>query len=211
MIEIEIANRVQAAFGFMPKIGTIRGEMAVALADAVAKGATSLVHTAYLRNTKLADVYVADTQFANLTLRNSDSGENYVFDGGVMNATYGEILAPPPMMSFSRQKKIVTTTIDGSDSQVVESFGLSPYEITLSGILVDKSEHHYPSSQVQKFIELFSANVIYDVLDCQLMADLGIESLYFTKLDKVEVLVDYQDTVKYVLKAMSIKPIEFFI
>ncbi len=211
MITIDIANRVLAAFGYVPKMSTVRGAMAVDYAKAIGSAALSGIHSAYLRGTNAADVYVADSPFANLTLRNTETGELFVFDGGGLNNAYGEILAPPPMLKFTRSKQIVTTTVDGSDSEVVESFGLKPYSITLSGILVDMENHHYPSSKVQQLRELFEANTIFDVLDCKLMDDLGIESLYFTKLENIEVVLEYQDTVKFELKANSVKPLEFFI
>ncbi len=211
MITIDIANRVVSAFGYLPDMGTVRGGMGAAYVDAVAKGAVSRLHTQYLKRTELAEVYVGDTPFANLTLHNTDTGARYVFDNENLNNAFSNVLAPPPMVSVTRQKQIITTTVDGSDSQVVESFGMQPYDITLSGIMVDVENHCYPSVKVQQLRELFNSNVIFDVLDSKLMADLGIDSLYFTSLDKLEVLVEYQDTVKYVLKAKSIKPLEFFI
>jgi len=61
------------------------------------------------------------------------------------------------------------------------------------------------------FRNLFEANTTYEVWDCDILTDLGIEQLYFEKIDELKVLEAYQDTVNYKLVAHSIKPVEFFI
>ena len=115
------------------------------------------------------------------------------------------------MLSFTRDKNIITTAIDGSDAVIVESFGVKPWKITLEGILVDLENHHYPGSKMRQLRELFEANTTFEVWDCDILADLGIEQVYFEKIKELKVLEDYQDTVKYQIKAESIKPVEFFI
>ena len=58
---------------------------------------------------------------------------------------------------------------------------------------------------------MFEVNNAFEVLDCNIMADLGIENLYIEKVSDLQVLLDYQDTIKYKLTAYSMKPVEFFI
>jgi len=65
--------------------------------------------------------------------------------------------------------------------------------------------------EMRLFRNLFEANTTYEVWDCDLLADLGIEQLYFEKIDGLKVLMEYQDSVYYKLSARSIKPVDFFI
>ena len=58
---------------------------------------------------------------------------------------------------------------------------------------------------------MFEVNNSFEVFDCDIMADLGIENIYIDKLNELKVLMEYQDTIKYKLIAHSIKPVEFFI
>ena len=58
---------------------------------------------------------------------------------------------------------------------------------------------------------MFETPDTFDVLECQVMTDLGINALYFNKVENLAVVEDYPDTVKYKLIAKSIEPIEFTI
>lgn len=121
------------------------------------------------------------------------------------------ILAPCPILSFTRSKNIVKTAVDGSDSEVIECFGCKSWDITIEGILIDLDEHTYPSDKVQRLRELFEINDILEVLDNKICDDLGIQSLYIENLTKFDFVQGFNDTVAYKLKANSIKPLEFFI
>lgn len=50
-----------------------------------------------------------------------------------------------------------------------------------------------------------------EVMNSDIMGALGIEQMYFEKIDELKVLEAYQDTVAFKFKAYSIKPVEFFI
>ena len=115
------------------------------------------------------------------------------------------------MMKFTRAKNITTTAVQGSDNVVVESFGMGQWEITIEGILVDLDNHQYPTSKVVQFRQMFETSDVFDVEMCQIMIDLGITALYFDKIENLQVLDDYPDTVKYTMKAKSIQPPEFTI
>ena len=58
---------------------------------------------------------------------------------------------------------------------------------------------------------MFETPDTFDVLECQIMTDLGINALYYTKVENISVVEDYPDTVKYTIKANSILPPEFTI
>ncbi|MEE3413645.1 MAG: DUF6046 domain-containing protein [Bacteroidales bacterium] len=85
-------------------------------------------------------------------------------------------------VEFYKEKNIVKAVVDGSDSEVIECFGCKSWDITISGILVDLDEHSYPSERVQKLRELFEINDILEVLECKIMNDLNIQSLYMIDL-----------------------------
>lgn len=216
MIDIDITDRLFAAFGYVPSTKPKQEVMREGIAAAYASDAAISVglgraNIALIKNRIGGNVFVDDCSFADLTLRDSESGKCYEFANGLLNEAATGILAPPPMLTFERSKKIVKTTIDGSDSEVVESYGCGSWEITMEGILVDMENHQYPRAKMQEFREMFEVNNSFEVFDCDILADLGIENIYFERITKLEVMKDYQDTIKYQMKAHSIKPVEFFI
>lgn len=215
-INIDITDRMFAAFGYLPsgtpKRETIRAGIAAAYAsDAAQNAGIGRANIALVKKHIGGNVFVADRCFADLTLKSTEDGTLYRFANTILGEKAEGVLAPPPMLSFQRCKQIVTTNVDGSDAVVVESFGAKPWEITIDGILVDTEEHHYPQEQLRKFRELFEVNAMFDVLDCEVLDDIGVRSLYIENLESLNFVEGYQDTVKYKLKAKSIQPVEFFI
>ena len=51
---------------------------------------------------------------------------------------------------------------------------------------MDLDEHSYPSERVQKLRELFEINDILEVLECKIMDDLNIQSLYLENLEELK-------------------------
>lgn len=216
MIDIDLTDRMFAAFGYVPsgypKQDVVRAGIAAAYAsDAAISIGLGRANIALIKKKIGANVFVNGCSFADLTLRNSENGKCYEFANGLLTEAATGILAPPPMLSFQRDKNIIKTAIDGSDSEVVESFGCKSWEITMEGILVDMESHQYPQTKMQELREMFEVNNSFEVFDCDIMADLGIENIYIDKLNELKVLMEYQDTIKYKLIAHSIKPVEFFI
>lgn len=216
MIDIDLTDRMFAAFGYVPsgypKQDVVRAGIAAAYAsDAAISIGLGRANIALIKKKIGANVFVNGCSFADLTLRNSENGKCYEFANGLLSEVATGILAPPPMLSFQRDKNIIKTAIDGSDSEVVESFGCKSWEITMEGILVDMESHQYPQTKMQELREMFEVNNSFEVFDCDIMADLGIENIYIDKLNELKVLMEYQDTIKYKLIAHSIKPVEFFI
>ncbi len=215
MIDIDITDRLFAAFGYVPSGYPKRTVMQTGMAAAYASDAAISIglgraNIALIKNGIGANVFVDGSSFADLTLRNPENGKCYEFTGGLLSEATTGILAPPPMFTFDRGKNIVTTSIDGSDSVVVESFGCKPWKIVIDGILVDLENHQYPQAKMREFREMFEVNNSFEVLNCDIMADLGIENIYFEQITELKVLKDYQDTIQYKMVAHSIKPIEFF-
>ena len=157
------------------------------------------------------EVYVADATFADLKLKSAKDGKVYEFRNTILSDTDNGIFAPPPMLKFDRAKKITATAIAGSDNVVVEDFGLEQWSITMDGLLVDMENHQYPTAKMQRFRQLFETPDTFDVLECQVMTDLGINALYFESVKDLAVVDNYPDTVKYKLSAKSIQPPEFTI
>lgn len=124
------------------------------------------------------------------------------------NTTFSpNVIAPPPMVNFARAKSIVTTEIDNSDFEVVESFGKKGWDITMAGIIVDMENHWYPSEAVAKLIELFDIDDTLQVVG-DMFADLGIKEVYITEITDISPVEGYNDTIKYVLKLRSTRPQE---
>ena len=216
MIDIDLTDRMFAAFGYVPsgypKQDVVRAGIAAAYAsDAAISIGLGRANIALIKKKIGANVFVNGCSFADLTLRNSENGKCYEFANGLLTEAATGILAPPPMLKFDRTKNMVKTAIDGSDSEVIESFGCKSWTITIEGILVDMESHQYPQTKMQELREMFEVNNSFEVLDCDIMADLGIENIYLEKIDELKVLLEYQDTIKYKLTAHSIKPVEFFL
>ena len=188
MITIDLESRFYSAFGYIANYAVIKNSM------------------------RTFNVTARDHCFADLALESCETGETFRFENSFLNdEDFANILAPTPMLSFKRNKNIIATDIDGSDFQVVESFGLKPYEITIEGILIDVENHWYPTDKVQQFRKLFEENAMLKACNNQVMYDLGITNLYIRSIEEIKLVDGYQDTVKFKMTANSIKPIEFFL
>ena len=167
-------------------------------------------HTTFSGDVEV-NVYTNDFTFADLILKSAKDGEEYKFRNSILTKNGSGIFAAAPMITFNRSKNIVTTAVQGSDNVVVESFGMGQWNITIEGLLVDLDSHEYPTTKVQRLRQLFETPDTFDVLECQIMTDLGITALYFEKVENLQVVDDYPDTIKYKLTAKSIQPPEFTI
>ena len=58
---------------------------------------------------------------------------------------------------------------------------------------------------------MFEVNDTFDVLDCRLLEDLGIRSIYFNNIESLNPQKEHPDTIEYKIKAYSIQPLEFFV
>jgi len=119
-------------------------------------------------------------------------------------------LAPPPMVRLTRGKHVKRTPIDRSEHEVVEHFGLKPWEIKVSGILVDMDEHQYPSALLREINSMFTQRGTYRIVG-QIFEDLGINEVFINGGFDVGFVEGYVDTVKYAFTAISIDPTEFLV
>ena len=115
------------------------------------------------------------------------------------------VFAPPPILSFSRSKKLIETETNGST--IVERWNTNEWEITIQGILVDIENHNYPDSQIQQIVTLFEHNDIIKVVGAQFY-DKGIDSIYIDSIS-INPKEGYSDTVAYTLSAKSVKEATF--
>lgn len=215
-VNIDIAARMFAAHGFLPSGKPNRATVSAGIAGAYINNAGISIgldraNIAIISKHIGANVYSDEHCFADLTLRNSDTGTFYEFRNGILTDAVSGVLAPPPMLTFTRDKNIITTAVDGSDAVIVESFGAKAWDITMEGILIDMQHHTYPANEMRQLREMFEANTTFEVWDSDLLADLEIEQVYIEKLSELKVLEDYPDTVKFKMTLKSIKPVEFFI
>ena len=235
MITIDLNERYKKAFGYVAKVSAegfsnkvvrhntetaVQNLAAAVVHTQIDKGLLAVSQSKNLLQQQFGKsfngrvevmVYANDFTFANLKLKSANDGKVYEFKNSILTDGESGIFAAAPMLKFTRNKNIVTTTVQGSDNVVVENFGLGQWEITLEGLLVDLDEHQYPTSKVQSLRQMFETPDTFDVLECQIMTDLGINALYFSKVMDLAVLEDYPDTVKYKLSAWSIQPPEFTI
>ena len=105
---------------------------------------------------------------------------------------------------------VVNMCFDRSNHEVVEHFGMKPYEIQLQGILVDMEEHHYPQELVTTVHDLFEAPGTFKV-NSEIFYDLGITEIFFDNDFEVSFVEGYVDTVKYRAHAIAVSSAEFLL
>ncbi len=148
---------------------------------------------------------VADATFGNVVFENTKTGKAYSF-GTSSGEDSVKFMAPPLMISFSRDKNVVRTQIDRSETEVIEHFGLRPWTIDIQGILIDQESHEYPSYLVKAVREMFNSWGTYKVIS-DLFMDLDITEIFFESGLQVGFVEGYADTVKFSVQAISVMPV----
>ncbi|HBJ10072.1 MAG TPA: hypothetical protein DDY73_13825 [Coprobacter fastidiosus] len=211
--EIELFDRYQRAFGHVGDFGE-----ALASGTYVSGAIDRSIYTAGIAlnnalvtkkvqspNNCAVDCYtinVADRQFADMVLTVDGEIYRFAFDQST------DVLAPPPLFSFSRSKKTVITVIDrGDENEIVEDFGLQSWEINIDGIIVDMERHQYPGDKVRRLNALCAYRGIIPV-SSKLLADMSITAIWIDR-QSYDFVEGYPDTVRYNLVAHSAKPAEF--
>lgn len=182
----DLTSRFTAAFGFVP--GSALG---------------------LVMDTKLASslgVYVQNEgTFEDVRLYHDKS--DYSFAYRSISDDYTNVFATPPMLSFKRQKKLVTTTIDNSDIEVVERYGTEPYDVTWRGLLIDMVNHQFPADKMKELNDIFEYNGIWNVAS-EIMNKLKIEAIYIKDVN-LEFVEGFEDTISYSISMRAIKPLEY--
>lgn len=125
----------------------------------------------------------------------------------MIGGSASSVFAPPPMLSFSREKNLIETEISGSDTIVIERWGNKQWDITLQGLLIDMEAHRYPDKEIQKIVQLFEHNGIIKVVGEQFY-DKSIDSIYIQSID-LNLVEGFSDTIRYSIRAKSIKEVGF--
>ncbi|OWP83882.1 hypothetical protein BWK59_08170 [Flavobacterium davisii] len=132
-------------------------------------------------------------------------GNKMVFGAMLLDDT--GIFAPPLMMNFSKEKRLIETEVSGSDNMVVERWGTSNWIINITGILIDVENRAYPQEKIEELVKLFDYNNIVKVSGNQFL-DKDIDSVYFQAVH-IEPLEGFADTVRFNLSARSIKEVSY--
>ncbi len=144
---------------------------------------------------------------ANISFKFDNTRVNFASVPFVNKKGLDKIIAPPPVINFSRSKHLIETPINGSDDVVVELWGMKSWDIRISGILIDIDNHHYPSSQIKELYKLFRYNGVVNVIGDQFL-EKEIDSVYFKSI-QINPVVGFADTIKFSLTARSINPVGF--
>ena len=195
---IDLGSRFKNAFGFV-----------------AAKQSNGLQQLNFKDETGLSDVYVTtDGSFEEMTLRGN--GFELLFASMLGNDTkVGKIFAPPPMISFSRVKKITATPIDDSDedptndAEVVERYNSGRWDIKIQGLLIDMVNHQFPKQQLILLRQVFDVNATFAV-EGEWFDALNIKSIYIESFEPGGVQ-GFEDTIQFSIQAYAIKPVEFFL
>lgn len=121
---------------------------------------------------------------------------------------YDTVFATPPMLSFSRQKKLIVTSIDNVDDiEVVERYNTSPYDIDWKGLLIDMDNHTFPADKLKQLNEIFNFNGIWNV-SSEIFDALEITAIYISEV-QIDFVEGFEDTIAYSLKMRAIKDLEY--
>lgn len=121
---------------------------------------------------------------------------------------YSTVFATPPMLSFSRQKKLIVTSIDNVDDiEVVERYNTSPYDIDWKGLLIDMENHTFPTDKLKEINEIFKFNGIWNV-SSEIFDALEITAIYISEV-QIEFVEGFEDTIAYSFKMRAIKDLEY--
>jgi hypothetical protein len=192
-MKFDFAGRVKNAFGFVA-------------ASAATKLAQTLFSDALNKSSLNVDVLplTADYTFDEVTLRHGL--ETYHFAYRSMADEYADVFATPPMLNMRRAKKLVITSVDNSDIEVVERYGTEPYEITMRGLLIDMENHQFPIDKLASINTIFEANREW-MIDSEILQAVGVQSIFFRDV-QVDFVEGYEDTIAYTMTARSITPVE---
>ena len=121
---------------------------------------------------------------------------------------YNTVFATPPMLSFSRQKKLIVTSIDNVDDiEVVERYNTSPYDIDWKGLLIDMDNHTFPADKLKQINEIFKFNGIWNV-SSEIFDALEITAIYIQEV-QIDFVEGFEDTIAYSFKMRAIKDLEY--
>ena len=194
MIRIELGRRYEAAFGLL--------------------GSNNLPNSAFVskfyKHYNLESFDVPDSNFENIKFKYDGKEVEFaglLFKGKDTDGVLENVLAPPPLVSFRRQKAHIETPVNDSDNVVLERWGTKPWQIRIRGLLVDMDERNYPEQRITALYKLFRYNGVVQVSGTQFF-DKDIFSVFFTDVE-ITGVQGFRDTVQFSLQAKSTMPVEF--
>ncbi|MDH1883964.1 DUF6046 domain-containing protein [Empedobacter sp. GD03797] len=125
----------------------------------------------------------------------------------VLTGAWGNIFAPPLMMTFSQEKSLIETEVNDDDPVVIERWGTKPWNIEIKGLLIDLDERVYPNAEIERLNTLWSKNTIIAVEGLQ-FDEKNIDAIYFKSIE-FSPLEGFQDTIQFSISASSIKSVAF--
>lgn len=186
LISIDLTGRFESAFGFFAK--------------------NIIPRVVKVNPFRFQNYNEGDREFEDITLKFEDTELIFAQIPFINRVDKLNIYAPPPILSFSRSKKLIITTLN-DDAEVVERWNTGAWDIRMQGLLIDMSEHNYPTKLVNQLHKLFEYNGAVDISGQQLY-EKDIAYCYFKDVN-IEGVVGYEDTVQYTIEARSMKNVGF--
>ena len=125
----------------------------------------------------------------------------------MLSGDSSNVFAPPLKLDFRREKDLVETQTNGDDNMIVERWGTKPWEITMTGLLIDVENRQYPTEQIRKLHKIFKHNNVIEVVG-MLFEEKDIDTIYFKEVS-IAPLEGFSDTVQFTFTASSIKEVNF--
>ena len=193
-LSVDLEGRYMAAFGFV---------------TASIKSRTDSSGNAEVQNNLASNVtvYVLDktTDIDDVMIYNGK--ETYSFADCSLDGEFANVLATAPMLSLKRAKKLIITSPDNTDTEVVERFNTEPYEITWRGLLIDMDNHNFPLDKMGTLNDIFEKNDVWNVAS-KILNKLKVSAIYVKDI-ALEFVEGYEDTVSYTMTTRAIRPINY--
>lgn len=104
-------------------------------------------------------------------------GANHLGVPYFMDLVIDDVVFPnEPLMTFSKQKRIVETPVVGAEGTVKELISSQDYRIKIEGLCIDPNKKEYPRQQVEDIQALFNENRALEISN-RLCALFGIQRI----------------------------------
>ncbi len=125
--------------------------------------------------------------------------------GGSITTSEG-FFGSPPIIKYSREKRLIKTEI-GVEDEIIEEYGMGSYELDISGLLISDDHVNYPADKIEDLRKAFELPKEYEVVG-KIFTSLGIDKIYLTGFS-INGIIGYADTWEYTFKARSMKQMNF--
>jgi hypothetical protein len=195
MLKIELAKRYITAFGFNQLGKAVESQLGISANDLY----------------KFASFEKGDPEFENVTFKWET---NFLKFGVEKLRAYNpesvissDIYAPPPIITFSREKDLTITKLNGDGIEVIERWSSDAWDIKMSGLLIDSVNRQYPTEKIEELTRFFEYNNIIEVSGTQFY-EKNIDFIYIKGIE-FSPLIGFEDTMQFSLSGRSIKDLGF--